>query len=201
MKAATIYALRALQELARRHHGGARPKEDLVAVSGAPPAEAEGLLAALGDAGLVETTREERVMLARDPARISVGEVLRLLEGRGALFDCIEQRHLCDPGDGCSALEVWTELGIEAVIASALDRTSLAELAARNARSGSPRPTPAATRRPGGKRQVLIVEDEGELLESMAAALTQRGFAVKAVTSGEEAMRQIRNSPRGRQLK
>lgn len=65
--------------------------------------------------------------LARSPADISVGEVVRLLEGDHALTLCAQEGSECDHMGDCLMRSIWTEAS-EAMFAK-LDSISFADLA------------------------------------------------------------------------
>ncbi|EGJ49890.1 Rrf2 family transcriptional regulator [Desulfocurvibacter africanus] len=64
--------------------------------------------------------------LARDVAEISVGEVVRLLEGDHALTMCAQEDQICRHVDDCIMRKVWTDAS-EAMFA-ALDAVTFADL-------------------------------------------------------------------------
>lgn len=63
-------------------------------------------------------------VLAKEPSEISVGDILRSLEGQINLTDCLEEA--CGKGDDCAARILWGRInkGIREVV----DHTTLAEL-------------------------------------------------------------------------
>lgn len=89
----------------------------------------EKLVRELQKAGYVHSKRGPTGghALARDAAEISVGEVVRLLEGDHALTLCAEDGASCVNKDGCLMHAIWTEAS-EAMFAK-LDAISFAHLA------------------------------------------------------------------------
>jgi Rrf2 family cysteine metabolism transcriptional repressor len=82
------YAARAVFGLARNHHTGkARRVEALAAEQGIPPKYLVQILIELKSQLIVRSVRgkEGGYLLARDPAEISLGDVLRCIHGR--VFD------------------------------------------------------------------------------------------------------------------
>ena len=77
------YALRATLELAVRFGHGPVSIGEIAKAQAIPARFLEAILAQLKRAGLVESRRgnEGGYVLARDPARISVGDVLRVVQG------------------------------------------------------------------------------------------------------------------------
>jgi Rrf2 family nitric oxide-sensitive transcriptional repressor len=127
--ASTDFALRVLMRLAAdpaRH----RSTEVLAGEVGVPRNHLHKIVQDLAEAGIVRTLRGARggVMLARPPAEISLGSVVRRLEGGQALVECFR------PDGGACCLSPDCHLrGVlwrarEAFLAT-LDRTSLADCA------------------------------------------------------------------------
>lgn len=77
------YALRAMLELALRFGGGPTSIGEIAKAQAIPARFLEAILAQLKRAGLVESRRgnEGGYVLARPPARVSVGDVLRVVQG------------------------------------------------------------------------------------------------------------------------
>jgi Rrf2 family protein len=77
------YALRATLELAVRFGRGPTSIGEIAKAQAIPPRFLEAILAQLKRAGLVESRRgnEGGYVLARTPARVSVGDVLRVVQG------------------------------------------------------------------------------------------------------------------------
>ena len=86
------------------------------------------LLTSLKAASLVRSVRGSKggYLLARDPADISVGEVLRALEGPVLLRECMINTNDCERRDGCVARKVWLDLN--RVIDEHLDGLTLKDL-------------------------------------------------------------------------
>lgn len=77
------YGLKALLELALQDAEGPVPLRRIAATQDLPEHYLEQLMAPLRKAGLVRSVRGAQggYLLARDPAQITVGEVLRVLDG------------------------------------------------------------------------------------------------------------------------
>ena len=58
--------------------------------------------------------------LSREPANISLKEVLHALEGSFDLVDCVGDKNVCDKSSSCITREVWCDLSssIEVKLAS-----------------------------------------------------------------------------------
>ena len=77
------YALRAVFELAKRHGRGPVRIGDVAKAQAIPPRFLEVILNQLKQAGFVESRRgnEGGYLLARAPERLTVGEIVRFVEG------------------------------------------------------------------------------------------------------------------------
>jgi Rrf2 family transcriptional regulator, cysteine metabolism repressor len=134
------YGVRVMFELARR--GSAQPVEQPVALTeiaeheGLPLAYLEHLVARLRRAGLIESRRGAHggYLLAREPARITMAEVVEALEGRIAPIECFSATPdgsihcvlASDPERICTSKLLWSRVR-EAIVLT-LEQTTLADL-------------------------------------------------------------------------
>ncbi len=132
------YGVRLLVELGRQP--GDRPVslKAIAEAEGLPLAYLERIAALLKRAGLVAATRGAQggYRLVRDPAGITMDEVVLALEGGVAPMSCFAQdaesegRVLCshenDGGEGCATKLLWTR--VQGGVLRALRQTTLAEL-------------------------------------------------------------------------
>ena len=119
------YGLKAMVDLATEYDSGARLSiAQLAERQGVSAAYLEQLIASLKKAGLVTALRgvQGGYVLARSPELISVGEVLRVLEGSTAIVDCVGS-NVCS----CSARPLWLKL--QRRIDDVLNTTSVRDLA------------------------------------------------------------------------
>ena len=89
----------------------------------------EQLVAPLRREGLVHSIRGAQggYELSREPIYISVGEIIRILEGSLAASDCIEAgNHECQKADCCATRKVWEK--ITNSIYNVIDNTSLQDM-------------------------------------------------------------------------
>ena len=95
------YAIRALLDLAVHHGEGLVPIQEVAHRQGIPQRYLEQVLLLLKRAGLLESKRGSTggYQLVRPPAAISVGEVLRAVEGRVTALE-VAGRSPRGPGDG-----------------------------------------------------------------------------------------------------
>lgn len=102
------YAARALLELCRRHHTGQSQRvEDLAKAQGLPPKYLVQILIELKSRRIVKSVRgkEGGYLLARAPAEITLGDVLRCVHGQ--VFDTPA---LSDPNCPPELREAWEKL-------------------------------------------------------------------------------------------
>jgi len=120
-----------MAHLARQYPGGPLPLSKVAEVEELPLAYLEQLTAPLRRDGLIRSHRGVRggYALARDPSRITMGEVVRSLEGPIMPMVCApedEAHATCVRGEYCSAQLLWTR--IRDALAGVLDSTMLSEL-------------------------------------------------------------------------
>ncbi|MCX7835921.1 MAG: Rrf2 family transcriptional regulator [bacterium] len=126
------YATRAMVYLARRY---GRHTTSLTAIADEqriPRRYLEQLIAELRKAGLIAATRGASggYTLAKDPAEISLYDIVSVLEGPLMVQDCVENgRNACVFADECAVREVWTDL--HQVIYDKLKSVTLKQLADR----------------------------------------------------------------------
>ena len=126
------YCLKALIVLAERYPSG-RPQrvEEIAAAQNIPENYLRRLLIELKRGGLVSSQKGPNggYLLARPPARISMAEVVHLIEGDYVPVECLEERAagtLCQRGDGCAMRQVWCE--VRDAVTTILGRTTLQSL-------------------------------------------------------------------------
>ena len=130
------YGVRVMVDLARR--GGETPVAlgEIADHEGLPLAYLEHLVARLRRAGLIESRRGAHggYLLAREPAQITMAEVVEALEGRIAPVECITSSpdgtirctRESDPEHVCTTKLLWTK--VRGSIVRTLEQTTLAEL-------------------------------------------------------------------------
>jgi len=122
------YALRALVELARYHGQGPIPLSQVAAAQDISLAYLEQIVAPLRDAGLLESRRGVYggYSLARMPAQITVGDVLRVLEGAIVPVPCVSDEGSCAREADCATRLVWEQ--VRNSLVETLDSITLADL-------------------------------------------------------------------------
>jgi Rrf2 family transcriptional regulator, cysteine metabolism repressor len=130
------YGVRVMVDLARR--GGDEPVAlaEIAEHEGLPLAYLEHLVARLRRAGLIESRRGAHggYLLARNPARITMAEVVEALEGRIVPIECISNSpdgtirclREFESDHVCTSKILWTR--VRAAIVRTLEETTLAEL-------------------------------------------------------------------------
>lgn len=131
------YALRAVVELAAAYGGPPLQTGEIAARRSIPESFLEQLLPVLRKAGLVASVRGPQGghSLAAPPAEVTVGDVVRALEGSILAVDCGASTNPCPAEGDCVLHEMWQE--VRAAVDAVMERTTIAELAAReSARKG-----------------------------------------------------------------
>ena len=127
----TDYALRALFTLVEHYHGAPIPIRELARRNDVPKRFLEQIMLALKSQGWVDSVAGIRggYMLARSPAKITMGEVVRHFDGILAPIDCVSvtgyQR--CSQESVCRFRRVFFDA--RNYVASLMDRSTLADVA------------------------------------------------------------------------
>ena len=106
------YGIHAMYDLAE--YGQTTPQciKAIAERQGVPEAYLEQLIGGLRKAGLVKSIRGATggYLLSRSPDQITVGEVLRALEGDLTLADCLVEEDACARACLCPTRLVWQKL-------------------------------------------------------------------------------------------
>jgi len=127
------YALRAVFELAK--HYGRRPVRtaDIAGAQAIPARFLEVILAQLRQGGFVRSRRGNRggFVLARDPAELTVGQVIRFIQGPiGPVMCATAGSHQeCPLYDGCVFLPMWEQ--VRKAVSEVYDSTTFQDLVER----------------------------------------------------------------------
>ena len=126
------YGIKAMVDLAMEY-----PSGDFVSIATLAHSQSiseaylERQIGSLKKAGLVEAARGAYggYKLARPPKEINVGEILRALEGKTSIVDCVDSSVMksCDNACACSARPLWLKL--QARIDEVLNTTTLNDMA------------------------------------------------------------------------
>ena len=124
------YGVRAMIVLAQHEEEGPLSIKVIAAKQGLSHSYLEQLLAPLRRAGLVRSVRGPvgGYHLAARPEEITVGDILRVLEGPLAPVECVEEpsQGLCDYESACPARTVWAK--IRDSVQEVVDSISLKDL-------------------------------------------------------------------------
>ena len=123
------YGLRLMTDLAVYHDQGLIPLKEIAARQEISEKYLEQIMMQLNRSGLVRSVRGAQggYMLAKTPEDITVGAVLRVLEGSLCPFDCVDGAGDCPRMARCATIGVWTRL--KEAVESVVDHTTLADLA------------------------------------------------------------------------
>ena len=125
------YGIKAMVDIALEYGSGTRLSvNQLAEKQGVSVAYLEQLIAALKKAKLVKSARGANggYTLSRAPEEISVGEVLRALEGTTAILDCVgTESSGCSNACSCSARPLWLKL--QQKIDDVLNTTTIKDMA------------------------------------------------------------------------
>ncbi len=126
------YGLRAMVELARRYGDGPVSLGEVAHIQGLSQGYLEQIAVALRCAGLLISQRGAAggYALARKPEAITVGDVIRVLEGEIVPMTCVTDEDSCGAPcarEGqCATRDVW--LIVRMQLEKTLDGTTLADL-------------------------------------------------------------------------
>jgi len=130
------YAVRAVLYLALWSEEGPTPVASLARAAEVPEAFMAKILQVLARRGIVTSERgvQGGFRLARDPAAISLLEVLEAVQGRLALNECVTEGHACHRSGTCAVHPIWAQVRHD--VEDRLLASDFATLAARTATFG-----------------------------------------------------------------
>jgi Rrf2 family cysteine metabolism transcriptional repressor len=124
------YGVRAVFEIALHYGKGPITIKEIADRQGISFSYLEQILHRLGKAGVIESVRGPAggYLLARKPLDLTIGDIVRALEGPIALSHCLEPGESgdCTQAEDCVARMVWVKVG--AKIEEALDSISFNDL-------------------------------------------------------------------------
>ncbi len=127
------YATRALQELALNYNKGPLQIEEIASRQGIPIRYLEQLLLILKRAGFLESKRGAKggYFLARPPAQITVGDIIRAMDGPIAPIFCVTEggKDQCSEERLCSLRDLWED--VRKAISEVVDKTTLDDICRR----------------------------------------------------------------------
>jgi Rrf2 family cysteine metabolism transcriptional repressor len=108
------YGLRAMFDLALRYGTGPISLKSISERQDISSNYLEQLISVLRKSGLVKSVRGSQggYFLGRKPAEITVGDIIRALEGPIAPVDCVseDETELCHRAESCIARSVWKKV-------------------------------------------------------------------------------------------
>jgi Rrf2 family protein len=127
----TDYALRALFTLVEFHGHGPIPIRELARRNQVPKRFLEHILLDLKSQGWVDSTAGIRggYQLAKDPGKITLGEIVRFFDGLIAPIDCVSVSHYtrCEQEPVCRFRRVFLEA--RNFVTALMDQSTLADVA------------------------------------------------------------------------
>jgi Rrf2 family protein len=122
------YGVRAMIELGRNFGQGPMLMGTIAQKQNISRKYLHALLTSLRTAGLVRSIRGSGggYELAKDPSKITVEEMLKVLEGSLAVSDCVHNSKSCERSDSCMGVDLWSE--ITSIIQLALRGVSLEDI-------------------------------------------------------------------------
>ncbi len=129
----TQYGLRAMIALGRRYGEGPILIASMASEEGIPLKFLEGILLSLKSHGLLDSKRGKRggYQLSRSPATITIGSIIRMMEGPLAPLPCASETAYrpceeCRDVEHCGTRIIMRQ--VRDAIAEVLDKTTLADL-------------------------------------------------------------------------
>ena len=107
------YGVRAMFEIANGYASGPVTIKEISEKQSVSVAYLEQILNTLRKAGIINSVKGPGggYMLARDPKSISIGEILKELEGPVAITSCLDPSEGCVRVDSCVTHLLWKSLG------------------------------------------------------------------------------------------
>ncbi len=122
------YGVRAMFEIAKGYNRGPITIKEISERQDVSVAYLEQILNKLRHAGLITSVKGPGggYVLSKDPDSVSIGEILRELEGPVAITSCLDPKEGCLRVDGCVTHLLWKSLGEK--IGAFLDTITLRDL-------------------------------------------------------------------------
>lgn len=106
------YGTRMMLDLAAHHDQGPTPLREIAKRQDLSVKYLEQLIIPLKAAGFIRSVRGARggYTLARNPEKISVGQIIETLEGGLSLVDCVKDPEICERENGCITRDIWLQM-------------------------------------------------------------------------------------------
>ena len=120
--------MRFMLDLAEHYDDGCTPMKDVAERQGISKKYLEQVVAPLSAAGLLKVTRGNKggFQLSKEPADISLADVVKASEDGLDIMECISCVSVCDHEGSCLSREVWG--GMQGAITDYLEQRSLADV-------------------------------------------------------------------------
>jgi len=124
----TEYAIRGLQELARRNGDAPVQLKSIARNCDVSEAFLAKIFQMLSQQNIVKSHRGVKggFSLGRSPQDITLRDIVEVCEGGIALNHCLRQSNRCENADGCNMTEAWAKA--QMALVGALEQTRLADL-------------------------------------------------------------------------
>lgn len=128
----TDYGIRALIHMAKKKAGTKFPAADIASSQGIPEEYLYKIFQKLIKGGLIKATRGPRggFTLAKDPRKVSIGQVIEILQSPVTVNRCFLEQKKCDQASRCKLKNEWSR--IQHDIEKMLDEMTLADLASQS---------------------------------------------------------------------
>ena len=122
------YGTRAMLDLAVNYQKGCTTIKDVSNRQDVSARYLENLMMPLRASGLVRTERGKSggYILGKDPSEITLGEVVRMLDGTFTIVPCIKDPKLCHRAPNCVTRRIWGRL--QEAITHILDGLTLEDM-------------------------------------------------------------------------
>ncbi|MEE9530959.1 MAG: Rrf2 family transcriptional regulator [Syntrophobacteria bacterium] len=106
------YGTRMMLDLAAHHDQGPTPLRKIAKRQDLSVKYLEQLVIPLKAAGYIRSVRGARggYTLARKPDKISIGQIIKVLEGGLSLVDCVEDPKVCEREKNCPTRDIWLRM-------------------------------------------------------------------------------------------
>lgn len=132
------YGVRLMTELGLNYSKSIIPLKEIAISQDISQKYLEQIINQLNKAGLVKSIRGSQggYTLSRAPEKISLGQILKVLEGSMAPVSCLEyDGDGCERAHNCSSLPIWKEL--DEAIHHIIDKYTLADIVSSQAELNS----------------------------------------------------------------
>lgn len=125
------YGLRMMVDLAANTTTTPTPLKEVAHRQDISDKYLEQIVTQLNRAGLVKSVRGAQggYALSRPPEQITVGDVLRVVEGSLSLVDCADDEGCCEKASSCATSYVWVK--IKQAVEDVVDNITLKDLVER----------------------------------------------------------------------